>query len=48
MKASLLPSSAQAPPPLKPNATEDLLVNGQREPSERGVCRHLIGRSTGA
>jgi hypothetical protein len=29
---------------LKLNATEDLLVNGQREPSERGVCRHLIGK----
>jgi len=29
---------------LKLNAAEDLLVNGQREPSERGVCRHLIGK----
>src|SRR5262249_9756738 len=29
---------------LKLNATEDLLVNGQREPSERGVCRHLLGK----
>jgi hypothetical protein len=29
---------------LKLNATEDLLVNGQREASERGVCRHLIGK----
>ncbi len=29
---------------LKLNATEDLLVNGQREPSDRGVCRHLLGK----
>ena len=29
---------------LKLNATEDLLVNGQREPTERGVCRHLLGK----
>jgi hypothetical protein len=29
---------------LKLNAAEDLLVNGQREPSERGVCRHLLGK----
>jgi hypothetical protein len=29
---------------LKLNAAEDLLVNGQREPSDRGVCRHLIGK----
>ncbi len=29
---------------LKLNATEDLLVNGQREPRERGVCRHLLGK----
>ena len=29
---------------LKLNATEDLLVNGQRDPSERGVCRHLLGK----
>src|SRR5438128_8903784 len=29
---------------LKLNATEDLLVNGQREPSERGVCHHLLAK----
>jgi hypothetical protein len=29
---------------LKLNAAEDLLVNGQREPSERGVCKHLLGK----
>lgn len=29
---------------VKLNATEDLLVNGQREPSDRGVCRHLLGK----
>jgi len=29
---------------LKLNAAEDLLVNQQREPSERGVCRHLLGK----
>lgn len=29
---------------LKLNAAEDLLVNGQREPSDRGVCRHLLGK----
>jgi hypothetical protein len=29
---------------LKLNSQEDLLVNGQREPSERGVCRHLLGK----
>jgi hypothetical protein len=29
---------------LKLNATEDLLVNGRREPTERGVCRHLLGK----
>jgi hypothetical protein len=29
---------------LKLNAAEDLLVNGRREPSERGVCRHLLGK----
>ena len=29
---------------LKLNAAEDLLVNGQREPTERGVCRHLLGK----
>lgn len=26
------------------NAAEDLLVNGQREPSDRGVCRHLLAK----
>src|SRR5690349_17218769 len=29
---------------LKLNATEDLLVNGQREPTERGVCHHLLAK----
>jgi hypothetical protein len=29
---------------LKLNAAEDLLVNGQREPSDRGVCRHLLAK----
>src|SRR2546425_1101220 len=29
---------------LKLNAAEDLLVNGQREPTDRGVCRHLLGK----
>src|SRR5499425_2125964 len=29
---------------LKLNAAEDLLVNGQREPGDRGVCRHLLGK----
>jgi hypothetical protein len=29
---------------LKLNSAEDLLVNGQREPAERGVCRHLLGK----
>ncbi len=29
---------------LRLNAAEDLLVNGRREPSERGVCRHLLGK----
>ena len=29
---------------LKLNAAEDLLVNAQREPTERGVCRHLLGK----
>ena len=29
---------------LKLNAAEDLLVNGQREPSDRGVCKHLLGK----
>lgn len=26
------------------NASEDLLVNGQREPSDRGQCRHLLAK----
>jgi len=29
---------------LKLNATEDLLINGRREPKERGICRHLLGK----
>jgi hypothetical protein len=29
---------------LKLNAAEDLLVNGQREPSDRGICHHLLGK----
>ena len=29
---------------LKLNAAEDLLVNGHREPTDRGVCRHLLGK----
>src|SRR5438132_514332 len=29
---------------LRLNAAEDLLVNGQREPSERGVCHHLLAK----
>ncbi len=29
---------------LKLNAAEDLLVNGHREPSDRGVCRHLLAK----
>lgn len=29
---------------LRLNAAEDLMVNGRREPSDRGVCRHLIGK----
>ena len=29
---------------LKLNAAEDLLVNQQREPADRGVCRHLLGK----
>ena len=29
---------------LKLNSQEDLLVNGQREPADRGVCRHLLGK----
>jgi hypothetical protein len=26
------------------NAAEDLLVNGRRDPTDRGVCRHLLGK----
>jgi len=29
---------------VKLNAQEDLLVNGRREPTDRGVCRHLLGK----
>ncbi|MED5465770.1 MAG: hypothetical protein VX699_14055 [Myxococcota bacterium] len=29
---------------LKVNAKEDLLLNGSRDPSERGVCMHLLGK----
>jgi hypothetical protein len=29
---------------LKLNSAEDLLVNGQRPPTDRGVCRHLLGK----
>jgi hypothetical protein len=29
---------------LKLNAAEDLLVNGRREPTDRGVCRHLLAK----
>jgi hypothetical protein len=29
---------------LKVNANEDLLLNGVREPEQRGVCRHLLGK----
>ena len=29
---------------LKLNSSEDLLVNGRREPTDRGVCRHLLGK----
>src|SRR5262245_10838577 len=29
---------------LKLNAAEDLLVNGQRQPTDRGVCRHLLAK----
>jgi hypothetical protein len=29
---------------LRLNAAEDLLVNGRRDPSDRGVCRHLLGK----
>jgi len=26
------------------NATEDLLINGDREPSDRGICKHLLSK----
>ena len=29
---------------LRLNAAEDLLVNGRRDPADRGVCRHLLGK----
>lgn len=29
---------------LRVNATEDLLLNGVREPSHRGVCQHLLAK----
>lgn len=29
---------------LRLNATEDLLLNGVREPTHRGVCQHLLGK----
>lgn len=29
---------------LRLNAAEDLLVNARREPHDRGVCRHLLGK----
>jgi hypothetical protein len=29
---------------LRLNAAEDLLVNGRRDPSDRGVCHHLLGK----
>lgn len=29
---------------LSPNAAEDLLINGVKTPSERGVCRHLLAK----
>lgn len=29
---------------LKVNAAEDLLLNGRREPSHRGVCQHLLAK----
>lgn len=29
---------------IKLNAAEDLMVNGRREPTDRGVCRHLLGK----
>ena len=29
---------------LKLNAAEDLLVNGHRDPDDRGICKHLLGK----
>jgi hypothetical protein len=29
---------------LKVNAAEDLLLNGRREPTDRGLCRHLLSK----
>ena len=29
---------------IKVNAAEDLMLNGSREPSERGLCLHLLGK----
>ncbi len=29
---------------LRLNAAEDLLINGVREPTHRGVCKHLLGK----
>ncbi len=29
---------------LKVNAAEDLLINGAREPTHRGICQHLLGK----
>ena len=29
---------------IKLNAAEDLMVNGRRDPTDRGVCRHLLGK----
>src|SRR5688500_15822595 len=29
---------------LRVNATEDLLLNGSREPTHRGVCQHLLDK----
>src|SRR5215813_12405561 len=26
------------------NAAEDLLINGDREPSDRGICKHLLSK----
>jgi hypothetical protein len=29
---------------LKVNAAEDLLLNGRREPTHRGLCQHLLSK----